>query len=561
MNYNTLIYQVIFLIVHLFINFLIVWGVFRMLKKLIGLVSMPVLGAKSTRLGLFISFGITAVFFKSLIADTVARLGSFLIFPINNINIVENHFNESKLSGQYQKGVVFSEFMMDWSRTITESIWNNIININYAGIIIFLTIWALVSLLVKEIEKNINDSRSGIKDEFEHSWTSNRVVRNIFVVLLLTFSIYLSISSIIAVPEFQNLQEENTQVISIEDFSKELDAQKLYAKDNLKLTIDSFFNVNLNNQQLSDLVLFLKIAVEDYNSYLERNWIQDEKAKKVVINKFNAAVDEKIGPKEKIKYKSQLTDWYLSYHQYWSSGMSFQKNNLLFIMENIKEFLKNDDHFITDTFIMNNKARVITRPDSLSEIRLNTLEGDLRYFKTGLYDSNYAYDINQIPDKPQIGEKFGVFNSISGWLLKTESLSLALIVGLFGFGLLGSVGSTFIRKRIKTNNNDDNDAIVIYDLQGILINGISAAIVVFLAVKGAVVIFTTDGNSDNLNPYMLFFTCLVASVFSEDVWSWAKTKLNQNLNGSGALSKEDQAIDKKEDPKEADAATEKPTDG
>ena len=43
-------------------------------------------------------------------------------------------------------------------------------------------------------------------------------------------------------------------------------------------------------------------------------------------------------------------------------------------------------------------------------------------------------------------------------------------------------------------------------------------------------VFSTDG--DNLNPYILFFTCLVASVFSEDVWSWARTKLNQNLGNN-----------------------------
>jgi hypothetical protein len=48
------------------------------------------------------------------------------------------------------------------------------------------------------------------------------------------------------------------------------------------------------------------------------------------------------------------------------------------------------------------------------------------------------------PTKPKIGEDYGVFNRMTGWLLRTESMSLALIVGLFAFGLLGSLASTFV---------------------------------------------------------------------------------------------------------------------
>jgi len=102
-----------------------------------------------------------------------------------------------------------------------------------------------------------------------------------------------------------------------------------------------------------------------------------------------------------------------------------------------------------------------------------------------------------------------------------------LSVGLFGFGLLGSIGSTFIRRRIKNiKDTEPDDSLVLSDLPGVLINGISAAIVLFLAVKGAVVVFSSgDGK---LNPYMLF-------LFSEDVWSWARKKLQENLGDQEAV--------------------------
>jgi hypothetical protein len=131
-----------------------------------------------------------------------------------------------------------------------------------------------------------------------------------------------------------------------------------------------------------------------------------------------------------------------------------------------------------------------------------------------------------VPVKPKIGEQYGVFQSMSGWLLSTESMSLALIVGLFAFGLLGSVGSMFIRQRIKTGSDEDIKDFI-PNLPAVLINGISSAIVVFLAVKGTLVIFS--GKDSSLNPYVLFFTCLVAAVFSEDVWKWAQNKLKDQL--------------------------------
>jgi len=48
--------------------------------------------------------------------------------------------------------------------------------------------------------------------------------------------------------------------------------------------------------------------------------------------------------------------------------------------------------------------------------------------------------------------------------------------------------------------------------------------VVFLAVKGGLAIFASG--EGELNAYVLFFTCLVGAVFSEDVWGCARDKLS-----------------------------------
>ncbi|MFN7944777.1 MAG: hypothetical protein U0Z53_05460 [Blastocatellia bacterium] len=131
-----------------------------------------------------------------------------------------------------------------------------------------------------------------------------------------------------------------------------------------------------------------------------------------------------------------------------------------------------------------------------------------------------------LPERPALGSFLGPFGFVARWLLSTESLSLALITGLLGFGLLGSACSTFVRERVRRGN----DGVLVADLPGVVIRGLSAAIVVFLAVEGGLAIFASSGSEPN--PYVLLLTCLVAAVFSEDVWRWAHRKLLENFSSS-----------------------------
>ena len=107
------------------------------------------------------------------------------------------------------------------------------------------------------------------------------------------------------------------------------------------------------------------------------------------------------------------------------------------------------------------------------------------------------------------------------WLLETESLSLALIVGMMGFGLLGSAVSTFVRETQGQQRREGEPLVA--DLGGVILRGVSAAIVVFLGAKGGLTVFA--GNSSEPNPYVLLFTCLIGAVFSERVWDWAREKI------------------------------------
>lgn len=530
-----LILQLILLIVHFGISWLVIWLVYKLFKRLILLLKTPISGTNNSSLNLFLSFGITLIFFKDTVIQSIYKIWRFVISPLDSVRLIKSNFSDTDLNNDsLEKNA--ANFMFEWAEYLEQAFVTNILNFNYTEIIIFLTFWLLISLLFREIEQSISvadkEKEIGKISEF----TGNTTIKNILTLIILFFSIYLSISSIVAVPEFQNLEAVRTETDMNVKFSEELENQKLFSKENLIIAKDATIKNESEISEFDNIIRRLQKTVDDYNTWVNTNWVRDEKAKKIAINRLKAAVDEKMGAKERIKYKLALTDWYLSFHENWTSGISFHQSKLISISESIREIINDEKNIVMDTvFTDSTNYRLVPEVNS----RLETISDDLWEFTPQLYTINISYDISRIPEKPQIGEKFGVFNNISGWLLKTESLSLALIVGLFGFGLLGSLGSTFIRRRIKNvaDNEKDDTTIVTYDMQGILINGISAAIVVFLAVKGAVVIFSTDG--DNLNPYILFFTCLVASVFSEDVWRWARTKLNQNLGNSSEGNRND----------------------
>lgn len=88
-----------------------------------------------------------------------------------------------------------------------------------------------------------------------------------------------------------------------------------------------------------------------------------------------------------------------------------------------------------------------------------------------------------------------------------------------GFGLLGAAASTIIRE----SGAERTNRALVTDLPLLIIRGLTAAIVVFLAIKGGLTVFAATPTDPN--PYVLLLTCLVAAVFSEPVWEAARVYL------------------------------------
>jgi hypothetical protein len=77
----------------------------------------------------------------------------------------------------------------------------------------------------------------------------------------------------------------------------------------------------------------------------------------------------------------------------------------------------------------------------------------------------------------------------------------------------------------------DETSSSVSDLAGVALRGISAAIVVFLAVQGGLAVLSGAGSDPN--PYVLLLACFVTAVFSERVWQTAYEYLRVQLASNG----------------------------
>lgn len=159
---------------------------------------------------------------------------------------------------------------------------------------------------------------------------------------------------------------------------------------------------------------------------------------------------------------------------------------------------------------------------TLEERMLALLEEPLKHIRQCQLIQNREHD----PPELIPAENWGPLGVAARWLLATGSLDLTLIAGMLGFGLLGAAISTDVRKGALLESRDRT---LISDLIGVIIRGFSAAIIVFLGAMGGLAIFSESGASQATepNPYVLFFTCLAAAVYSEDVWLGARRRLRE----------------------------------
>ena len=334
-------------------------------------------------------------------------------------------------------------------------------------------------------------------------WFNHKSIlfKNTFSTLVLIVAFYFSICSIIAVPivKFEeeaetNFSEELKNELAIYTENDSIDEEKLlYEIDKIQYYLDNDTVIT------QDLKGWLKNNLTDHVNVVKSSYSELELFNKRVLSRMNITDNSNIPKKLKLKDKSILTSWYLE--------SRYKKLDQIKKAQSFKVLLYN--------YVISGQ---ITESYQLRQF-LHTI------------DNMNQEGYNDIPDRPTLGSDLGTFTSLIGWLLKLESYPLVIIIGLLGFSLLGAGGSTFIKEK-KTGETD----ILIQDLTGVLIKGVTAAIVVFLGVQAGLAILST--NKGELNAYALFFISFTAAVFSDTAWEWAKSKFEENFSGQDDLNKQ-----------------------
>lgn len=333
---------------------------------------------------------------------------------------------------------------------------------------------------------------------------------------------------------------------------------------------------------------------EDYYAQLKKNWqdymlnsysYQDELPNRVSMQ-FSLQLYQGLGYIRKTDYMNKLLVWQNTKIAELERNLITARNNFDSSLSNMRQWSQKTSNFIegflveiskldknifqikneldskkrlleekikeqeTTTLDEDRKIRYLSELDVLRndinilEIRLKNNQDDIERILSTAYIEYQDIDntekftnetlfsffaqpsITDIPAVQPIGFGLGVFSYFANWLLMTRSRDLIIVVGMLGFGILGSAISSFVRNfKIK-----DDKEFLFTALITIITRGFSAAIVLFLAVEGGISIVASD--QVNLNSYVLFFTCFVGAVFSEDAWRWARKQFNENFKTS-----------------------------
>jgi hypothetical protein len=429
----------------------------------------------------------------------------------------------------------------------------------YSALVIFLIIWGLAAYLFSYLRQADEPNKpphwkSWLKTAhaFLRSKTGRVFTRNVMFFVIIFIGGYLSLASIAAIPILQ----QNTQ--PDETFSADtLDQQLQFEHSQMEKDFPGTQQVTDPFTSLKDRIAAETAQIDSYESRLAAGETITSTANSTIDRETVSEMKDQLGDVQRIlsNYERNLTQMQSDWNSMQNSAitnLAQAKNEAVqayrFAQQIRVGVYENTEYYVQLANWYNREARAIRITLEQCQNELETTNLMLRGWSDDLSNRlasapqnptadleltvslprNYGLSCrasveiqSSRPTRQDLGALFsGPFGLVASWLLQTESSSLALIAGMLGFGLLGAAASTVIREQ------DEADSLV-SNLSSVVIRGTLAAVVIFLAVKGGLAIFT-QGDADP-NPYVLLFTCLVGAVYSEVIWERAKEYLTEQV--------------------------------
>ncbi|MDW3191519.1 MAG: hypothetical protein R8G66_04120 [Cytophagales bacterium] len=351
--------------------------------------------------------------------------------------------------------------------------------------------------------------------------------QNILIISTVAFAVYLSISSLVSLPvvtagKMLATESEENKHEYLYELREEIDSlqkkDELFADDVLADLDQIMADIEGDDNNFS------RVQSSFYQTLRTETDVQRLKIMETInielpigaaklLTKMNQAEEANLTDGQRLEYKSLLYDWYI--------------NKRLDLIKYVKE--RNDLIRNLKKVGLDDYWQALGKSTSSDSIKIISIDEKMKAIPQYLQDKNALKQPKEqtIPEQPKQGDHLGNFAFIMGWLLSIESYSLVVIMGLVGFGLLGAIGSSFIKGR----KQGHEAGALISDVPKTLISGFIAAIVVYLAIQGSVSLLSggsTGGFSPN-NGYLLFFIALTASVYSDFAWDWVKNRFKKVL--------------------------------
>jgi hypothetical protein len=402
-----------------------------------------------------------------------------------------------------------TNFIQVWTSAISDSLLRlSPSRFPYTQLIFLLATWAIITLVFDLPNTPGNRQAAGKNQGLKLDPTK----QNFLFFVILAFAGYLSIVAIITIPSLQEVPAVSEEV-KVERLAQQMNDMHTQWNGrtsaeiepaNPFVEIDEYLKENPDvtrqtKRRIDGYKVKLEQERERYKNLVEEAKVQLENSKAEAVLEYETTSVSRKGSLETVEHFSSLIAWY---------------RRLINAQDAQIRYCRLDIERLENTMS-------VWENTTLDQLKTQGTEYDINPIPSEAINMPSACQFDQskaelIPERPELGSNLGPFSNVASWLLKTESLPLAQIVGMLGFGLLGSAISSLVRRKsVKLNQGKP----IVEDLGIFVIRGATAAVVVFLSVKGGLAIFTS-GNGEP-NPYVLLFTCLVGAVFSEDVWQRA----------------------------------------
>jgi hypothetical protein len=117
-----------------------------------------------------------------------------------------------------------------------------------------------------------------------------------------------------------------------------------------------------------------------------------------------------------------------------------------------------------------------------------------------------------------------LYRFFAKWLIAVRSYTVVMLFGMLGFGLIGSgVARAFSPLRAVTGSEPHRGT------GDVILVGVSASMIVFLAALGGLAVFATGESQPNA--YILFLAALLGAAYSDRVWETARERFFESLRG------------------------------